>query len=65
MSSVVVFAAVLVSLVILLPVVYAWYLNIGGIYYLGRGRERKLVCSTDTECPSGYICRDGFCVPLT
>jgi len=23
----------------------------------------KLVCSIDTDCPSGFVCLDGHCVP--
>ena len=65
MSSVGLVAAVLASLIVLLPVVYIWYLNSGGIYYLVKGRSRKLVCSADTECPPGHICVDGICVPMT
>ena len=26
-------------------------------------RVAQLVCRLDTDCPSGYVCRNGVCVP--
>ena len=28
-----------------------------------KGRAAQLVCRVDTDCPSGYICSNGVCVP--
>ena len=28
-----------------------------------RSRLAKLVCSIDTDCPSGFVCQGGQCVP--
>lgn len=50
---------------VLLAPLYVWYLNIGGIYHLIKTRSKKLVCSVDADCPPGYVCVDGFCVPAS
>ncbi len=26
---------------------------------------RQLTCSTDADCPEGYICQDGICISAT
>jgi hypothetical protein len=51
---------------ILLPIGFVWYLTVGGPYQsiLGR-RARQLSCSADTDCPPGYICAGGVCVPAS
>lgn len=58
-------ASVILGLLILLPVAYVWYITIGGTYQsiLSR-RTRKLSCSLDTDCPPGYICSGGICIPV-
>jgi hypothetical protein len=28
-----------------------------------RARQASLTCSTDTDCPPGYVCVGGTCVP--
>jgi hypothetical protein len=34
----------------------------GGYTILGRG-TKKLSCSVNADCPEGYTCADGQCVP--
>ena len=59
-------------LVVLLPVAFIWYLNIGGIYKgvksarVAKQFEKSLsnlTCSVDIDCPLGYVCLGGRCVP--
>ena len=53
-------------LVMLVPVVLIWYIIGGGIYHSLRDKSiGKLICSIDTDCPSGYLCFDGKCMPAT
>jgi Cys-rich repeat protein len=58
--------------VILFPLAFVWYLNIGGISAAIRERRAlKLLekspssqsCAIDSDCPSGYVCINGRCVP--
>jgi hypothetical protein len=58
--------------VFLFPVAFIWYLNIGGILKAikNRGVARQfeealsdLTCSVDADCPLGYMCLGGRCVP--
>jgi hypothetical protein len=60
------------GIVILFPVAFIWYLNIGGILKVvkSRGAVKELqktpsnfTCSVDNDCPTGYVCLDGRCVP--
>ena len=57
------------SLIALLPLAYVAYLDAGGIYHtLKRASAAKsaagaLSCSATTDCPPGYVCVDGRCVP--
>jgi hypothetical protein len=56
-------AGVLVSLV---PLAFISYVNVGGIRKAlkdRRARLVKMVCSIDADCPEGFVCRDGHCVP--
>jgi len=66
-------ALVLGTPVIIIPVAFIWYINIGGIFEVIRRRrvartlEKALpdiTCSLDTDCPEGYVCVEGYCVPL-
>jgi len=51
-------------LFILFPVGYVWYMTVGGSYRAIRGRGvKQLGCSIDSDCPPGYICVGGTCVP--
>lgn len=67
----VIVASVLPAPFILFPVAYAWYLTGSGTYSLlfGKAEEKRgeavkrLSCSVDTDCPPGYICVNGVCVP--
>jgi hypothetical protein len=60
------------ALVILFPVAFIWYLNVGGIYKaIKRARVYKvlkmrlpdLTCSIDADYPPGYVCFGGRCTP--
>lgn len=60
------------TIVVLFPVAFIWYINVGGIYAaIKRRRVAKLVekaipnltCTIDAECPQGYVCLTGYCVP--
>ena len=56
-----VIAGILVSLV---PIAFLGYVNVGGIRKALRNRrDNARVCSIDADCPEGFICRDGHCVP--
>jgi hypothetical protein len=67
-----VLALVAGGFIILFPVAFIWYLNIGGMLKAikSRGVTKKsqealsnLTCSVDTDCPAGYVCLNGRCVP--
>jgi hypothetical protein len=60
------------SLIILSPVAFIWYINVGGVLTAIKSRRvakqfektpSNLTCSVDTDCPPGYVCLDGQCVP--
>ena len=56
----------LAVLVFLLPVAFVWFMCIGGIYHDIRRRRvasSNLVCSIDADCPPGYTCVNGRCLP--
>lgn len=63
----------LAAVSVLLPVAFIAYVNIGGSYRPRKDwRARKTdkqdntsvcVCSVDTDCPPGYVCINGHCVP--
>ena len=54
---------------ILLPAAFIWYLNIEGARCaMGKAGARKkaladTVCSIDKDCPPGFVCMGGHCVP--
>ena len=54
---------------ILFPAAFIWYVNIGGVCCgMGKARARKkasadMVCSIDKDCPPGFVCMGGHCVP--
>lgn len=59
-------------LMALFPAALIWYINGGGIYEaIVRRKRTKLLemalpnvnCSTNTDCPPGFICVRGRCVP--
>jgi hypothetical protein len=58
-----------------IPAAFIWYINAGGIYTAIKsalesrkiGAESRsaegLACRIDTDCPAGYVCVNGRCVP--
>ena len=57
----------LAVLIVLIPVVFVWYIA-GGSIYLALKRslqksKKSITCSIDSDCPAGYICFEGKCVP--
>ena len=46
-------------------------ITVGGSFMLRDRRVRtrsgvgQPTCSVDTDCPEGYVCRDGVCVPAS
>ena len=59
-------------LVVLFPVAFIWYINVGGIltaiksWRVEKQFEKtpsNLTCSVDTDCPPGHVCLSGRCVP--
>ena len=64
-------ALIIGILIIVFPVVFIWYISIGGIYEAIKGYKKfkvlenalsNLACSVDIDCPPGYICMEGHCV---
>ena len=69
-----VLALVAGGLIVLFPAAFIWYVNVGGILRAinSRGAVKKskevpanLTCSIDTDCPMGYVCLNGRCVPAS
>jgi hypothetical protein len=63
-----------VGFVIYLPVALVAYLNIDEVFRLfkternnpipGRlAKKSREVCAIDGDCPPGYFCQDGICMP--
>ena len=59
-------------LVVLFPLAYIWYINVGGIliainsWKAVKQTEKapsNLMCSIDSDCPPGYVCLNGRCMP--
>ena len=53
---------------VLFPVSLTWYITGGGIISAIKNRRRaKLTetkaCTIDTDCPEGYVCLSGRCIP--
>ena len=61
----VVLALTLTIPLMLFPVAYVWYLNGVGVYRVLRRGAKKLSCSVNADCPPGYICDDGKCIPAS
>jgi hypothetical protein len=64
----------LAAALVLFPLAFMAYVNVGGSYrgvqhFLGVRRTNKraealsITCSIDADCPSGYVCVNGHCVP--
>jgi hypothetical protein len=73
MEAGVIIALIIGIFIILFPVALIWYLNIGGILISirnrGVARQFKEVpsyqtCSIDNDCPPGYKCLGGRCIPM-
>ena len=55
-------------LVALIPLAFIAYINFGGIRKALRNRRAgstQAVCSIDTDCPEGFVCQNGRCIPAT
>ena len=63
MSGTVIVALVVSIIVVFFPVLLIWYLNIAGIYSMMKGRVKEAECSTERDCPEGYVCVNGVCIP--
>ncbi|OGO24990.1 MAG: hypothetical protein A2144_10400 [Chloroflexi bacterium RBG_16_50_9] len=61
------------TFLVLIPCALIWYINAGGIRAAIRDRKEliakriasTLLCTLDTDCPAGYICSEGRCLPAT
>lgn len=60
------------ALVVLSPAAFIWYMNVGGIHQAIKRRKvaklfekalSNLTCSVNADCPPGYVCIGGHCVP--
>ena len=52
------------ALVTLFPVFLAWYVCIGGTCLAVRERRvMSMACFIDADCPPGFHCAGGHCVP--
>lgn len=61
-------ASALAIAFVLVPVGLVSYMSVGGIYktFLRRGKTiRELGCAIDADCPQGYTCVGGTCVPAS
>ncbi len=65
-------AIVIGGLVALIPAALVWYICIGGICAAITSKKRaklfekaatNLTCTIDTDCPQGYVCLNGHCMP--
>jgi hypothetical protein len=63
---------IIVALIVLFQLAFVWYINIGSVLtaikswrVAKRSKEvpLNLTCSVDTDCPTGYICVGGRCIP--
>ena len=70
-----IFTYILIAIAVALfafPVLFVWTRSVCGIYCALRDwnlskatkkKASKLICSIDADCPEGYICVNGHCVP--
>ncbi|OGO01536.1 MAG: hypothetical protein A2Y72_06045 [Chloroflexi bacterium RBG_13_53_26] len=64
MECTTVLALALGTLIVALPVAFVAFLTVGGYMGLrGTRNEKALQCTIDTDCGSGFACRNGMCVP--
>ena len=56
-------------LVVLFPLAFVSYLNVGGFREMRKRASNRdkatapLVCAIDADCPPGYVCSNGSCIP--
>jgi len=66
--------ALLLAIMVLFPAAFVAYVNAGSFYTAIRyssgksraGRREEIAsyfCTIDTDCPPGYVCLNGHCVP--
>ena len=61
-------AAVIGTLVFLVPIAFIAYINVGGIRKAIKDSRAKLaekLCAIDADCPPGYVCQEGRCIPVS
>jgi len=74
MDTLTIIATSVGTLVALFPLAFVAYLNGGGVYHQLRLNATKKkgrfaegapagTCSADADCPPGYSCENGSCVP--
>jgi hypothetical protein len=59
-------ATALGALVALFPLAFVTYINTGSLYKSWKrsaARYTDLACSLDSDCPGGYVCVNGKCLP--
>ena len=65
-------AIIIGAFVALIPITFIWFITIGGIYEAIMYRRKakliekaipNLTCSINDDCPRGFICLEGRCVP--
>jgi hypothetical protein len=65
-------ASTIGTLVVLFPIAFIWYLNINGIGTTIKSKKKAkllekaipdLTCSINADCPAGFVCIEGRCVP--
>ena len=63
---------VIAGLVVVFPAAFVWYICIGGICEAITSKKRaklfektptNLTCTINTDCPEGYVCVNGRCMP--
>ena len=63
----------IIVLIVLFPVAFIWYINVGSMFKAIKswGKEKQfektpnLTCSIDADCPPGYVCFNGRCIPAS
>jgi len=68
METQMVVALALGTPVLLLPVAFVGYMSFGGWYSVMKERKRQgeslhQQCQVDSDCPPGWLCQNGVCMP--
>ncbi len=56
-------------LIVLFPLAFVSYLNVGGFREMRKQASNRVkaaspsVCAIDADCPPGYVCLNGSCIP--